>query len=187
MSEPIEITAKKELYFTTLKLSGDLRKTSNSFELFEKREICDEFIKSLIFSIEHYNLQLYGFVILSDQIHLIANTWDGDLTEKIEKLKQKSARDIILVLSKIMSSNDHVKTRGEQYVRRILSQLLNSGGSSLWQSEEIFIELVTKNMDDQLHPISSEMLHSHLGSSNREYLQIGANAFTRLMLDSMKI
>ena len=184
MSNFIEL-ANKNLYFVELKVTKEISKNEPPFELFDKREYCDEFVKTLIFCIEKSGLNLYGFVILSNQIHLIVNSTNGNLPQKINDLKRLSAKEIILRLSRKLSSFDHIKNREQKDFRRFFSRFLNSDDSSFWQKKEKYFALDLKNKQRKIEPISTDLLIAHLTDSKRNYMQLGATAFTKLMIDTM--
>jgi len=180
-------TPNEKLQFVTLKLSKDLSTDPDSFGLFDQREFCDEFIKILIHYIEHHELNLYGFVILSNQIHLIAASTNGELTEKIEGLKNMNAKIMIRLLSQKLSSSNNIKSKDHQEVRRFFSQFLNSKNDSFWENNELYTELKFNENQSNLNHLTSQQLLVHLAESDRNYLQLGASAFTKLMMESMNI
>jgi hypothetical protein len=187
MSNSNNPTTKKKLLFVTLKLSKELSTSIYSIGLFDQREFCDEFIKTLIYFIENRGLNLYGFVLLSNQVHLIADASNGELIEKIKGLKEMNAKTLIRFLAQKLSSNNQIKNTEHQELRRYFSQFLNSENASVWQKNEPYTELNFDNNQTDLKPLTSQLLLDHLSESNRNYIQLGATAFTKLMMKSMKI
>ena len=124
------------MYFVELKVAKEVFKNESQFKLFDKKEYCDEFIKTLIHSVEKSALNLFGFVILSNQIHLIVNSPNGNLSQKIYELKMLSVKRIALCLGKKLSSFDHIKNREQKDFRRFFGRFLNSDESSFWQKEK---------------------------------------------------
>ena len=100
----ISSTDKDELFFVTLKTSREINQSSATAKVFDHKEYCDLFVKALIYMIDRCSLQLYGFVILSDQIHLIVDSPENDMHEKIEKLKRVTAREILQLVGKKLSA-----------------------------------------------------------------------------------
>lgn len=187
MQELNTSTSNKKLQFFTLKLSKDLCTEPDSFGLFDQREFCDVFIKTLIHFIENHELKLYGFVILSNQIHLIAESSKGELTEEIEALKKMNAKLMVRLLSYKLNSSNQNKSREHQEVRRFFSQFLNSKNASFWEDNELYTELKLDENQIKLNYLTGRQLLSYLNESDRNYLQLGASAFTKLMLESMNI
>ncbi|NJN26019.1 MAG: hypothetical protein HC819_08630 [Cyclobacteriaceae bacterium] len=91
---------KQQLNFVTLKVAGALSQSELPYGIFDHREFCDQFVRAIIYCVEHYHLQVYGFVIISDQIHLIVSADSDKLAEKIQTLKNLSAEEIISQLGK---------------------------------------------------------------------------------------
>jgi len=187
MSEIGNPTLKEQIHFVTLKLSGIFSANENSPGLFEQREFCDDFVSCLIKLIEEQAFKLYGFVILADQVYLITGSFGLELEEKIEVLKVRSAMIIIRSLSKKLSASDQVKNKEHTNFRKILSQFLNSESISVWQNNELYTQLNLNNDLADLQPLTSTLLSSHLADGERNYLQLGASAFTKLMMENMKI
>lgn len=175
-----------ELHFITLKLSKDLSDKRTPLDLLHNRDVCDVFMNSLIDCIERYDLHLYGFVLLSNQVHLIIRK-NGMYDEDISQLKNISDKQIIAYLSKKFASAKDVKQRSQQQFRRVVSHLLNSDRESIWQEREIVTELRKANKNIKLQRITSTVLRKHLVDEKRNYMQLGADAFTKLMLDTMKL
>ena len=187
MSEIGNPALNEKIHFVTLKLSGIFSANDNTPGIFEQREFCDDFVTCLINSIDELAFKLYGFVILTDQVYLITGSYDQELEEKIEVLKDRSAMTIIHSLSKKLSKSDHVKSREHPNFRRIISQFLNSKTISVWQDNELYTQLYFKNDHIDMQPLTSKLLSSHLADGERNYLQLGASAFTKLMMENMKI
>lgn len=124
MSKSIELNTNKDLYFVELKVSREIYNNEPQFDLFDKKEYCDEFIKALVHCIDKSGLNLYGFVILANQIHLIISSPNGNLSQKIFELKMLSAKKIVLRLSKKLSSFDQVKESGTNGFQKVFQPVL---------------------------------------------------------------
>ena len=111
MSDSNTQTPGKKLYFVTLKLSNELRTSKPLAEIFDKRKYSDEFIKSLLFSIDSRQMEVYGFVILSDQIHLIVSIGHGEILDNINKLKCRCAKETLRLMGKNLNSMDETDNR----------------------------------------------------------------------------
>lgn len=175
------------LYFVTLKISGGINSYRPAIELFDNREYCDQLIKTLIYCIENRGLVLYGFVLLTNQIHLIISTKKGLLKKEIEVFKKLSANEIFIIIRKNLSLDNHHKTEKGKEIKKFFDQYLKKDYSGLWKKEDHWVELQLKNEQKILTPISGDILLAHLADNNRNYMQLGADAFTRLMLETMKI
>jgi hypothetical protein len=178
-------TSKNEMYFITLMTSHDVRHHKILKSIFEQRAYSDIIVKTLIYLVDHYKLNLYGFVILSDQIHLIIGTNEEDLHENIEILKSMSAREIMLHIGKKLSKMDENDNRKEVELRKVFGSYLNHDESVFWGKNKKFLKLQQYQDQHKISPITSEILIAHLADKNRNYLQLGANAFTKLMMNTM--
>ncbi|NJN26020.1 MAG: hypothetical protein HC819_08635 [Cyclobacteriaceae bacterium] len=65
--------------------------------------------------------------------------------------------------------------------------MINSEITSFWRNDEKLMELKLKNSDASVQPISVNTLISYLTDNNRNYLKLGANAFTKLMMETMRL
>lgn len=178
-------TIRDEMFFVTLKASRDIYENEFLADIFEKREYSDVFVKTLIYLIEKCQLSLYGFVILSDQIHLIVSSPYDDILEKTEKLKRMSAGEILKLISRKLNDMDDHKSRQQVELRKIFGDFINSGSSVFWGKNEKFLPLKRPIDQNDIHTISSEVLLGHLADDQRNYLQLGANAFTKLMMEAL--
>lgn len=174
------------LHFITLKVARGINNADLDYGIFDQRDFSDQFVKTLIFHIDQQKLELYGFVILSNQIHLIVNS-NADVSDKLEALKMMSAKELFALIGKKINILDDASSRKNIGLRRMFSKYLNTDASSFWQKDTNPLELKLKTKENDLKPITSEELAAHLGDNKRNYMQLGANAFTKLMLDTMKI
>jgi len=175
---------KKELYFVTLKLAVGMHTNGPENEFFNKREYCDEFIKTLIYCIETKGLTLYGFIILSNQVHLIVNAENGNINKTIEDLKVLSSNEVIVHLKKKIDGNTISGNNDMIELRRFFSLYLNNNDAQIWQKEIHLTKLELKSSDKIPSIISTDVLVAHLADRKRNYLQVGATAFTKLMMET---
>ncbi len=175
----------ENLFFVTLETTGI--KDNNLFDLkiFQQTEVCDAFIRSLIYCIRNDIIKLYGFVILSDQIHLIISATDDNAIDKIENLKECTSREVFRWMSKKISSMDEVKNKKQKELRKIFNSFLNTDNDHFWEKEKKFIKLHSKNDFREFESISSDELLKYLTDENLNYLHLGASAFTKVMLHAM--
>lgn len=178
---------KKDLYFATLKLSVGMGANRMGCDFFEKRDCCDEFIKTLIYCVETKGLNLYGFVILSDQVHLIVNAQNGNINSDIEDLKQISSNEVIMHINRTIESHATSGNKDMVDLRRFFNLFLNNGNSQIWQDESHLTKLKLKSEDKMPEIISTDVLVAYLADRNRNYFQLGASAFTKLMMQTESI
>ena len=126
-------------------------------------------------------------MILSNQVNLIVNAENGNLHAKIEYLKQLSSREIIMHIKKKIDGVGKPTGKDIIALRRFFSLYLNNSDSQIWQKENHMIELELKDRDVKPTIISADVLTALLTDSKRNYLQLGASAFTKLMLETISI
>jgi len=185
VSERNVSTNTNKMYFVTLKGSRILHENEWPINFLGIREYSDIFIKSLIYLIEKNDLKLYGFVILSDQIHLIVSSPDEDIYGRIEALKKISAREILRSIGRKLNAKDNDGSRKYVELRNIFNRFLNTDESVFWGGNEKLLPLPFYQNMNQIESITSNQLILHLASNDRNYLQLGASAFTRLMMETI--
>jgi len=173
------------LYFFTLKVAGTIPISSDNQGIFDDRTFSDEFLMSLIHCIEQEKMEIYGFVILPYQIHLILHPGNGELEKMVNSLKNATAHRILHLAGKRMASAEGVNAKEQLWLKRLFSQYINTGVISFWQTDGISNAIKIKVHPNQLKPITRDMLREYLQGSEKNYMQLGAEAFTRLMLESM--
>ena len=177
--------ARNKFNLVTLKLSKKIAGEEYQNMLFQDRHYCDAIIDSLIHCIDHNMFTLYGFVFLADQIHLIMTGDEDRFCDRIEYLKMKSAGEVFRVMAKRLNPSEENQDRDRQMERKIFNTYLNSDESVLWEQHTNPIVLNISNQD--IGAISNDLLISSLNNTKGNYLQLGAAAFTHVMLDSLKI
>lgn len=180
-----ESDLSKGVYFFTLKLLG--RFISNDFELFEKKDFCDEIIKALIYFIENRGLKLFGFVLLSNQLHLIIEAGKYPLLKEVNAFKKYSSNEIFVAIGKKLASSNYKDNRDEKELRRTFNMLLNTNNNCLWKEDDTFIKLPIRSNLTDITQIEKDELLIHLTDCKKNYRQLGAYAFTKVMMKSMSI
>lgn len=177
----------KRLYFLTLKLLGRYGAIKCDNELIDKKELCDEIVKTLIHFINTRGMQLYGFVLISDQLHLIIESEKHTILQEIRAFKHYSSNEIFRAISKRLSNCTEKENRKEKDLRGVFSLFLNNDDNCLWQAKDNFIELPIRSHQKGLKLIGSDELLLHFTDCKKNYKQLGAYAFTKVMMKSMSI
>lgn len=177
-------TAEEEMYFVTLKVSDVIHGNERIPDFFEHREYSDVFIKTLIYLIENNVLAVYGFVILSDQVHLIVSAPGNDIDKALVQLKRISATEILKLIGKKLNSGNEVETRKQAELRNIFTRFLNTDEMVFWGGNENLLPLPIIRKTSDIEAISGNVLFSHLADRERNYMQLGAQAFTKLMMET---
>jgi len=175
------------LFFFSLKVLGMSADSPIGKGIFDNRIFSDEILSALIYCIDHEKIKLYGFLILSKQVHLIVSPGEKGLQNTVETIKNATAQRILHLAGKKMASPEGEQTMEQLWLRRFFSQFINTGVTNFWQNDGTSNALQLKVTDSQLEPLDSLLLREKLQSSTHNYLQLGAEAFTKLMLDSLKL
>jgi len=185
MTNTSYLESRDKMFFITLKISREMHENEILSNIFDHREYSDILVKGLIYLIDRCHVNLYGFVILSDQIHLIVSSSDDEMHNKIEKLKSISARGILVAIGKKLGQMEDAKSRKHAALRKLFGSYLNKDESIFWGKNEKFLPIQRYHLHNEIIPISSDELLAHLSDDRRNYLQLGASAFTKLMINTM--
>ena len=161
-------------------------KSGSEKGIFDYRCFCDQFIRSLIQCQDLLDMQLYGFVLLSNQVHLILEAAQEDVHSIAAALKERSSKEILQSIRKSLDEASDKKDQGYLHLRKIFSCYLNMAQPVLWKSDTKYLELSVHRNGSSLEPINQDVLHQHLANEERNYLQLGAKSFTNLMMKTMR-
>lgn len=73
-------------------------------DLFSRKIYRDEIIKSLKYCIENKGMILYGYVIMSNHIHMVVQSKDGKLSDLIRDFKKHTSKTILEKIQTIPES-----------------------------------------------------------------------------------
>ncbi len=86
MSTGYQIKDQEGLYYLTFQVVDWV-------DIFTRQIYRDLIIDSFKYSIEHKGFQLFAYVIMSNHVHLIANSSEGKLSDTIRAIKNKQANE----------------------------------------------------------------------------------------------
>jgi putative transposase len=150
--------------------------TVNWIDVFVRRIYCDIVVDSLKYCIENKGLELYAWVIMSNHVHLIMSTKDGNLSNIMRDLKRHTSKTIL----KAIEENAQESRREWMLYMFGRAGQYNSNNEQyqFWQQSNHPVELSTYQMLQQrldyLHnnPVKSgavEYPHEYLYSSAKDY------------------
>lgn len=87
-------------------------------------------------------------------------------------------------MGKNLNSMDDQDNRKQQSLRKIFTIFLNEDESVFWNTDDSYINLNLKENMEKILPITSNMIISYLSDKNRNYLHLGASAFTKIMMEA---
>ena len=88
MSTGYQIKDQQALHYLTIQVVDWI-------DVFTRKAYRDIVIDSLQFCQKHKGLQIFGYVIMSNHIHLIANSPQGELSNTVRDFKKFTAKNII--------------------------------------------------------------------------------------------
>jgi REP element-mobilizing transposase RayT len=97
MSIGYQIKDQEGLYYLTFQVVDWI-------DIFTRQVYKDIIIDSFKYSIEHKDFQLFAYVIMSNHIHLIANSSSGRLSDTIGDIKKYTCKKIIEAIQTIPES-----------------------------------------------------------------------------------
>jgi REP element-mobilizing transposase RayT len=97
MSTGYQINDQEGLYYLTFQVV-DL------VDIFTRQAYRDIVIDSFRYSIENKGFQLFAYVVMSNHVHLIANSTEGKLSDNIRDIKKYTSKRIIEAIQTIPES-----------------------------------------------------------------------------------
>jgi putative transposase len=150
--------------------------TVNWIDVFVRRQYCDILVDSLKYCIEHKELELYAWCIMSSHVHLIISSEAANLSDIMRDVKRHTSKKILALIE-----DDIQESRREWMLwmfARAGERNSNNEKYQFWQQDNHPIELFTSEMVMQrltyLHnnPVASGAVdepQNYLYSSARDY------------------
>ena len=167
MSTGYKLSEKEGLYYLTFQIVGWV-------DIFTRKIYRDIVIESLQYCQIHKGLNLFAFVIMSNHIHLLAQSAHGDLSGFIRDFKSYTSKKFLEVLnSDIESRKDWMKI-----VFAYHGKLKSKQDNQIWTHENhgelIYSEKFIKQKLNYIHqnPVKSGLVakaEDYLYSSARNY------------------
>ncbi|MBC8319284.1 MAG: transposase [Bacteroidetes bacterium] len=139
MSDSYQINDQNAMYFLTLQVVFWL-------DVFTREVYRKIVIESLSYCRNHKKLEVYGYVIMSNHVHLMLSSANGTLSDTIRDLKKFTANNII----------DSIKNGTESRRKWLLSEMAfaarkhkRNSYHQFWTHNNHAVELSTNEMMDQ--------------------------------------
>lgn len=110
-------------------------------DVFSRKAYRDIIIDSLAYCIKNKGLHVYGYVIMTNHIHIIARSGSGKLSDTIRDFKKYTARNIIDTIQQ------EPESRREWLLHRFTwnaAQNERSSNHQVWTHENHAIEITTR-------------------------------------------
>jgi REP element-mobilizing transposase RayT len=173
MSTGYQIKDQESMYFLTFQIVDWV-------DIFTRKTYKDLIIDSFKYSIENKGFQIFAYVIMSNHIHLIANSTTGHLSDTIRDLKKFTSRRIIDTIEEI---NESRRTWILNRFRFNATHLKGNKNYQVWTHENHAILLYSNEFIRQkieyIHdnPVKAgivEKAEDYLYSSARNYASLDA-------------
>ena len=121
-------------------------------DIFTRQTYRDSIIESLDYCIKNKGMILYGYVIMSNHIHLIIQSEDGKLSDLIRDFKKFTAKNILDKIQAVPESRkewmlEHFKLAAEKHTRNKNYQFWQYGN----HAEEIYTNKFMWSKLDYIH------------------------------------
>jgi len=144
-------------------------------DVFTRKEYRDIVIESLDYCRKYKQLQLYGYVIMSNHLHLIVRSGSGNLSDIIRDFKKFTASTII----------DLIKNGNESRKKWLLSEMAyaarkhkRNSNYQFWTHVNHAIELSSTKMQEQrLNYIHNNPVKSGIVANPEDYLYSSARNY----------
>jgi REP element-mobilizing transposase RayT len=146
-------------------------------DIFTRKIYRDIAIESLKYCQQHKSLKLFAFVIMSNHIHLLAQSETGDLGDIIRDFKNHTSKKFLEIV------NDNVESRNDwmKIVFEYHGKFKNKQTNQIWthenHAEHIYSDKFIKQKIDYIHenPVRAgivEKPEDYLYSSARNYADL---------------
>jgi REP element-mobilizing transposase RayT len=158
------------LYFLTFQIVGWV-------DIFTRKIYRDIAIESLQFCQQHKGLLLYAYVIMSNHIHLLAQSEKGDLSGIIRDFKNCTSKKFLNIL------NDPVESRGDwlklvfEYHGRYKTKQLNQVWTHENHGEHIYSQ---KFIEQKVQYIHNNPVRSRIVLHPEDYIYSSASNYADL-------
>jgi REP element-mobilizing transposase RayT len=173
MSTSYQIKDQDALYFLTFQIVDWV-------DIFTRKIYKDIIIDSFKYSVEHKSLQIFAYVIMSNHVHLIAQSSNGCLSDCIRDIKKFTSKKIVQTILKTPESRrewmiNRFKSKASQHNRNNFFQV--------WTHENHAIQLYSnefiKQRIEYIHnnPVKAGIVQypeDYLYSSARNYASLEA-------------
>lgn len=171
MSTGYQIEDQRSLYFLTFQVVDWI-------DLFTRKIYKDILIDSFKFSIENKGFQLFAYVIMSNHIHLIANSSEGKLSETIRDFKKFTCKKIVEAME------ESEESRKEWILERFIINASHHKANKnfqMWTHENHAILLYSNNfIREKIEYIHNNPVRAGIVEKPEDYLYSSARNYASL-------
>lgn len=171
MSTGYQIKDQSGLYFLTFQVVDWL-------DIFTRQVYRDIVINSFRFTIENQGFHLFAYVIMSNHVHLIANSATGKLSDTVGNIKKYTSKKIIKTIKNINESRREWLLNKFELKARQHSRNKNY---QVWTHENHAVSLYSNEFIAQkLEYIHQNPVHAGVVANPEDYLYSSARNYAGL-------
>jgi REP element-mobilizing transposase RayT len=170
MSTGYKIEEKEGLYFLTFQIVGWV-------DIFTRKTYRDIAIESFKYCQQNKGLNLYAYVIMSNHIHLLAQSANGDLSGLIRDFKNHTSKKFLEVINNgVESRSDWMKVVFEYH-----GKFKNKQTNQIWTHEN-HAEIIysQKFIEQKLNYIHNNPVRAGIVEQPEDYLYSSARNYAEL-------
>ena len=169
MGEAYQIRDQEALYFLTFQVVGWA-------DVFSRKKYRDIVLDSFSYSRKNRGLELFAYVIMTNHVHVIMRSKEGNLSEIVRDIKRFTSRQIM----KGIHNNPKESRRSwlELVFRYHAKFNKRVGEKQLWTHENHAVELYTNNMiETRLNYIHDNPVRAGIVENPEDYLYSSARNY----------
>jgi REP element-mobilizing transposase RayT len=179
MSSSYKLYKTDDLYFLTFRIVGWV-------DLFTRQIYRDIVIESFKYCQKNKELQIFAYVIMSNHIHIVARTENGNLSDIVRDFKSYTCKEFL----KISDSNLESRRDWMNLVFKYHGKFKNKQINQVWtndnHAEQLFSE---KFIEQKINYIHENPVRAGIVTKPEEYLYSSARNYAELdyVLDVIRI
>ena len=171
MSTGYHIKEQDGLYYLTLQVV-------NWVDIFSRSIYRDIVLDSFRYAMEHKGFQLFAYVIMSNHVHLVANSSKGDLSGTIRDIKKFTSKRIIATINSIPESRREWLL---SVFRRAASQHTRNSSYQVWTHENHAVLLYSNDfIAEKIECIHNNPVRAQIVQHAEDYLYSSARNYAGL-------
>jgi len=147
-------------------------------DVFSRKTYRDIFLESLVYCRQHKSLEVYGYVIMSNHIHMMVRSAVGDLSGTVRDLKKFTSKAIV----EAIGSNNESR---REWILRLMAHAArrqNKEGKYQFWTHDNHAELLYSNsfIEQKLKYIHDNPVRAGLVQKAEDYLYSSARNYAEL-------
>lgn len=181
MGNAYQIKDQEATYYLTFQVVGWA-------DVFSRQIYRDIIIDSFKYCIENKGLELFAYVIMTNHVHVIMRSKNGNLSDIVRDFKKYTSKQILELIS---SSNIESRREWLEMIFKYHARFNKRAGErQLWTHENHAVELSTNEMmDSRLNYIHNNPVRAGIVQNPEDYIYSSASNYADMpaLLDITKI